>query len=37
MDYNALADAKVNLLSFRDALATDIGIRPGTMTPCWQT
>jgi uncharacterized membrane protein len=29
MDYNALAGAKVNLLAFADALATDIGIQAG--------
>lgn len=29
MDYNALADARVNLLAFSDALATDIGVRAG--------
>ena len=29
MDYTALADAKVNLLTFTDALATDVGIEAG--------
>jgi uncharacterized membrane protein len=29
MDYNALADARVNLLSFSDALATDIDVQAG--------
>jgi uncharacterized membrane protein len=29
MDYNALADARVNLLAFSDALATDIGVQAG--------
>lgn len=29
MDYRALADAKVNLLSFSDALATELGVTAG--------
>jgi uncharacterized membrane protein len=29
MDYTALADAKVNLLAFTDALATDVGVQAG--------
>ncbi|CAN5431673.1 TadG family pilus assembly protein [soil metagenome] len=29
MDYRALADAKVNLLAFSDALATELGVRAG--------
>ncbi len=29
MDYNRLADARVNLLSFSDALATELGVQAG--------